>query len=176
MNNCNLTDQAAALLVQSTLSKDKVLKKLDFSGIEMGPKFIEAMKNAFTENPNCLEALILTGVKPVVSMGALSEAIILSKNLTYLDIRANNINAYAVDRFTKYLVKTEVLEYLNVSQCQLWDKVCEKVIDALMLNKSVKYLDMSHNRFSSKDYIIAAKVGRLVQGHPELLHVDISHC
>ena len=41
----------------------------------MGPKFIEAFKTAFTENPKCLEALTLNNVKPTVSMGALSEAL-----------------------------------------------------------------------------------------------------
>ena len=45
-----------------------------------------------------------------------------------------------------------------------------------MLNKSVKYLDMGHNRFTSSDHIIASKLGRLVQGHPNLLHVNFEQC
>ena len=96
--------------------------------------------------------------------------------MTYLDIRSNNFNSYAVEEFSRYLRTTEVLQYLNISACQLWGRVAEKVIDALMLNTTLQYLDISHNRFTSKNYIIAAKVGRLVQGHTQLLHVDMSNC
>ena len=79
--------------------------------------------------------------------------------MTYLDIRSNNFNSYAVEEFSRYLRTTEVLQYLNISACQLWGRVAEKVIDALMLNTTLQYLDISHNRFTSKNYIIAAKVG-----------------
>lgn len=45
-----------------------------------------------------------------------------------------------------------------------------------MLNTTIKYLSVNNNRFSCKNYMIAAKLGRLIQGHPHLLHVDISYC
>lgn len=49
-------------------------------------------------------------------------------------------------------------------------------MDALMLNTSIKYLYLKENRFTCKSAIIAAKLGRLLQGHPHLLHVDCSAC
>ena len=63
---------------------------------------------------------------------------------------------------TEFLKSTISLEYLNMSQCQLKGKIVENITDALMLNNSIKYLDLSQNRLTSPDYIIAAKLGRLV--------------
>jgi len=61
----------------------------------------------------------LSAVKPLVSLGALSEALILSEDLQYLNISGNSFNLSCVKVFADYLKKTEVLEFLNISQCQL---------------------------------------------------------
>ena len=175
MINCNLSDVSAAAIVESSLGKNNKLRKLDFTGVEMGPEFIKAMKKAFSQDPKCLEELVLASVKPLASMEALSEALIMSENLQYLDISGNSFNYFSVTAFSTYLKKTEVLEYLSISQCGLRGKVAEVIIDSIMINTSIKYLDMSNNRFTSRDYIIAAKLGRMVQGHLNLLHVDLSH-
>jgi Leucine-rich repeat (LRR) protein len=151
------------------------LRKIDFTGVEMGPEFIKALKNSFKLDPKCLEELILAEVKPLATMEALAEALIMSENLLYLDVNRNTFNYFSVAAFAAYLKKTEVLEYLSISQCALRGKVAEVMVDSLMLNTSLKYLDVSHNRFSSTDYILAAKLGRMVQGHLNLLHVDLSH-
>ena len=46
MKNCSLGDAAAAMIVGSSLGFNTGLSHIDFTGIEMGPKFIKALKNA----------------------------------------------------------------------------------------------------------------------------------
>lgn len=141
----------------------------------MGSKFIKALKSTLAQDPNCLEELIMAKIKQSVSIGHLADTLTLCKNLLYLDLNANTFNFYSIEALTKFLKVTETLEYLSMSQCQLRGKIAEQVIDALMLNKTLKYLDLSLNRFTSPDYMISAKLGRLVQGHPNLMHVDLAN-
>ena len=49
-------------------------------------------------------------------------------------------------------------------------------MDALMLNTTIKYLIINNNRLNCSNNMIAAKLGRVIQGHPQLLHIDISYC
>jgi len=50
------------------------------------------------------------------------------------------------------------------------------VLDSLISNCSLQTLKMAENSFAHKQNLLASKLGRLLQGHPRLLHVDISKC
>jgi hypothetical protein len=54
MKNCNLTDFSAAAIVDSSLGKNSSVRKIDFTGIEMGPQFINSLKNVLEQDPRCL--------------------------------------------------------------------------------------------------------------------------
>ena len=77
---------------------------------------------------------------------------------------------------SNFIKCSEVLEYLDLSSCGLREKASECVIDGIMKNESIKYLMMGGNSFSSRSYLLAAKLGRMLQGHKELLHVNLEEC
>ena len=97
-------------------------------------------------------------------MGALASALLLAQNLKYLDLNRNAFNYFSSDAMTNFLKETGSLEYLSMRQCKLKGKTAEAIADALMMNNTIKYLDLSENRLTSPDHIIAAKLGRLIQG------------
>jgi hypothetical protein len=45
-----------------------------------------------------------------------------------------------------------------------------------MENETLKDLDLSGNCLSSRNYLLASKMGRLISGHPQFLHVNLSNC
>ena len=95
--------------------------------------------------------------------------------MRYLDLQGNSVNYLSVGPLSDFLKITETLEYVNLTQCNLRGKIAEQIIDAIMLNKSLQYLDIASNHLTSPRYTIAAKLGRLLQGHPGLLHVNCAH-
>ena len=93
-----------------------------------------------------------------------------------MDLSENEFNHNSIEQLQEFTKNAKSLEYLNLNTCGFRGQVAEKLMDALMLNTSIKYLYLKENRFTCKSAIIAAKLGRLLQGHPQLLHVDCSEC
>ena len=81
MKNCGLSDKSAAAIIDSSLGKNSNVHKIDFTGIEIGPEFVNSLKKVFEQDPKCLRELILSSVKPLVTLGSLFEALILSEDL-----------------------------------------------------------------------------------------------
>ena len=175
MTDCNLTDAAASLLVDSVLGSSAT-RTLDFKGIEMGANFINSLESALENDPYCLEELGLEGVRAAVSMSYLIRALQPCKNLTYLDLTYNPMHETVAEDVASLVRDTPSLEYLNLSSCQLRGRASEVILDGLMANESVKYLILNTNSFASRDHLLAAKLGRMLQGHPGLLHVNLAHC
>jgi hypothetical protein len=80
MKDCNLSDMAGSLIVESAL-RYKRLHKLDLKGMEMGTRFIQSLQRALHADPYCLEELCLSSLKLHISLAALIETIQASKNL-----------------------------------------------------------------------------------------------
>ena len=175
MTDCNLTDAAAAMIVDSVLGGTPT-RSLDFKGIEMGREFIKSLRKALKNDPECLEELGMAGVRPQVSMSLLIHALEPCKNLTYLDLTYNPLHETAAEDVAELIRTTTSLEYLNLSSCAIRGRASEVILDGLMANGSIKYLTLSTNSFASRDHLLAAKLGRMLQGHPQLLHVNLSHC
>ena len=96
----------------------------------------------------CLKELILSQVKQSVTLGALFEALTYSHDLQYLDISGNTFNSVAVSNFATFIQGTQTLEYLNISYCELRGMIAELVIEALMLNQSLRYFTLNNNKFN----------------------------
>ena len=189
MKNCGLKDKAAASIITASLGKRSMVSHLDFTGIELGRETIRALEQNLIADPSGIKELIFADLKPIVPIGLLLRTLQLSKELQYLDLSQNKINYYSIDSLGDLIKGTQTLHYLSLKSCDLRGKIAEKVMDALMLNSTIQYLDLSSNRFTTDErhlervvkgkipteYMIAGKLGRLVQGHPQLLHVDLSH-
>jgi len=48
------------------------------------------------------------------------------------------------------------------------------VANALLFNQSIKFLNLSLNSFASRDYDLSAKLARVIQVHPNLVHLDLT--
>ena len=72
MRDCGLDDKAAAMLIESSLGGDSKLRRVDFSGCEMGPLFVSRLRAALEEQPKCLEELVLARVRATESLGRLA--------------------------------------------------------------------------------------------------------
>lgn len=83
-------------------------------------------------------------------------------SLEYLSLRGNQINVVSAGFIANLVKETKTLELLNISRCKIGSTTSEIVLNALMLNTTLKFLDLSHNQFSSKNNIVASKLGRLV--------------
>ena len=173
--DCNLTDAAASLLVDSVLG-GTATRALDFKGIEMGANFVNSIDAALENDPYCLEELGMAGVRAQVSLGYLIRALLPCRNLTHLDLTRNAIHETVAEDVATLVRETPALEYLNLSSCALRGRASEVLLDGLAANESVSYLILDTNSFASRDHLLAAKLGRLLQGHPGLLHVNLSHC
>ena len=97
-------------------------------------------------------------------------------NLIYLDIQKNSIDFQVAEVLGNFIKYSEILEYLDLTRCGLREKSSECVIDGIMKNESIRYLMLGSNSFSSGSYLLAAKLGRMLQGHKELLHVNLEEC
>ena len=78
----------------------------------MGRTFIDAVKLALHQDPKCLEVLILARIKQSVSIAELAATLMISKNLTYLDLNQNTFNFKSIEALSAFLKGTETLEYL----------------------------------------------------------------
>ena len=175
MADCNLTDAAAALVVASVLG-NSATKVLDLRGIEMGKTFIASLEKAIETDPGCLEELALEGLRPQISISNLINTLRPTNCLAYFDLQKNSLSEAVALDIGDFVQHSRTLEYLNLSSCGLRRKASEHVINGLMKNRSIKYLNLNANSLSSSDHLLAAKAGRMLQGHPRLLHVNLSHC
>ena len=127
------------------------------------------------ENSSFLEELTLEGLKNQAHIHSLINILTLSTSLQYVNLRDNVISSMAAVELTKFLKETNTLQFLNISGCQISVSSAATISDGILLNRSIQYLNISQNNFSSRDYSTAAKLGRIAQGHPSLLHIDYSH-
>ena len=74
MTDCNLTDAAASLVVDSVLG-GSATRSLDLKGIEMGKSFIASLETALQSDPYCLEELGMEGIRAQVSISYLIRAL-----------------------------------------------------------------------------------------------------
>ena len=87
IKDCHVSDASAATIIQSSLGGwASKLRRIDLSGIEMGPKFIEQLQICFTENPDSLKELIMSRLKLNISIGRLTKTLQGAKALQYLDL------------------------------------------------------------------------------------------
>lgn len=162
MKNCGLKDEAAADIITSSLGSISRVNHLDFTGVQLGKECIKAFTNVLKRDPCCIKELIMANLKTIVPIGDLFHTLQMAKELQYLDLSGNYINFFSIEQLSNFIKSTVSLEYLSLKECGLRGKLAERVIDSLMLNSSIKYLDLSNNKLCSANYIISGKLGRLV--------------
>lgn len=97
-------------------------------------------------------------------------------SLKYIDLSGIIMRQEECIKLRELIMKNRTIEYLDISNCQIQGKNMSIVLDVLMTNQSLQTLKMQKNSFVSPDNLLSSKLGRLLQGHPRLLHVDVSKC
>ena len=142
---------------------------MDFSGIDMGNKFVKSFRYGLSANPDFLEELIVDGLRNATHLPLLLNSLMISRNLLYLSMSRNEINQKGAAELANFINSEKnmhcVLEFLDISACQISDNLATVIVDGLTANKTLRYLNLSNNNFRSKDYSVASKLGRILQGH-----------
>ena len=176
INDCNLGRKCSAILMISLLGQDSRVRQLEFDGVELSVDMIRTLDTFVAANPSRLEKLSFAHVKGIAHLIDLVKAIKNCSNLQYLCLKENILDRSVVQEFSKLIHRSRSIVYLDLSKCRLRGSLLEKLLDSLMGNCALQNLNLSGNSFHSADYVLASKMGRLVAGHPRLLHLDLSDC
>ena len=100
-----------------------------------------------------------------------------SQLLVKLDLSGNSLSNEACKIFAKLVSRKEcILEIVNISNCLHTLQASKYAIKSLRLNKSIQLLNLSSNLLNHSEYDLASSLGRMIQTHPYLVHLDISNC
>ena len=94
--------------------------------------------------------------------------------LTLLDLSNNNLDAISC-KYLGYLLRQSTnIQNLNLSYCGIRGHSARIILNSLLSNTSLKYLNLCWNAFTSSDYEFGSKLGRLIQIHTSLMHLDLT--
>ncbi|CDW72567.1 UNKNOWN [Stylonychia lemnae] len=172
--NNGIKDEGAALLLKACSLCPK-FKIFHFEKNEINDEFVEVLTELMEESSDTIQELSLSSSKNVSKViSKICEALRDDYNLTYLDLSHNNLDAIST-KYIGYLVRTtQNLQHLNLSYCAIRGHSARILLNSLLLNQTIKYLNLCWNSFSSSDYEFASKLARIIQVHQNLIHVDIT--
>ena len=98
------------------------------------------------------------------------------ENLKFLDISGNDVSYEAAESLCDLIDNTKALEFLNLRSCLKAFLPARKLFQSLWQSKTIKYLNLSGNRFNAADYEFGSRIGRLLQLNTVLKHLDIQNC
>jgi Ran GTPase-activating protein (RanGAP) involved in mRNA processing and transport len=129
----------------SFLTKNTVLKNLNFSHCECGDSKILALCNYFSLN-NSITELNLQGNK-ITSSGAghVSRLLITNKSLTKLNLSHNDILAEGGISIMKAMQWNTTLQELELRYCKLSSLIGDELQKVISTNKILSYLDLTYN-------------------------------
>ncbi|XP_066512445.1 NACHT, LRR and PYD domains-containing protein 3-like [Hoplias malabaricus] len=147
LSGCKPTMNSCETLCSVLKSTNSPLKELEFSETELqdsGMKLIsEALKSS-----NCkLETLRLTGCKlGEKSCEDLGSVLLVNSSLKELDLSNNDLQDLGVEKLSAGLKSSLCkLETLRLTVCKLGGNSCEDLGSVLLVNSSLKELDLSNN-------------------------------
>ncbi|GFN83836.1 leucine-rich repeat-containing protein [Plakobranchus ocellatus] len=146
----NLSDNKigneGAVAVCNLLLSNKNLEQVNLSGNEIGNQTIEDFYNVLTQTGSALK---------------------------YLNLRHNNFDDAAAQRFKDALVENESLEWLDLSWNIFQSKGCVLLAEGLKENVGLKELAIAMNGFGCEG---GKAIGKALQTNRTLYKLDISYC
>ena len=98
------------------------------------------------------------------------------ENITTLCLAGNQLSISGAKQLSQ-AVRSTRLEFLNISGCLSESFAAARILlEAISFNTTIRYLNMSNNRFNHLEYEFGSRIGRLIQVHRQLSHIDISAC
>ena len=112
---------------------------------------------------SCIQELNLSSSKnfsKVVS--SICDKIKDSYSLTTLDLSHNNLDAISCKHLGFLIRTTHNLQHLDLSYCGIRGHSARIILNSLMLNQTLRYLNLSWNAFYSSDYEFGSKLARII--------------
>eukprot|EP00347_Sterkiella_histriomuscorum_P011119 403373687 len=104
----------------------------------------------------------------------LKEVMEEQQDLTYLDLSNNNLDAISCKHLGYLIRTTSNLQDINLSYCGIRGHSARMIVNSLLLNQTIKYINLCWNSFASSDYEFGSKLARIIQVHQNLIHVDLT--
>ena len=96
------------------------------------------------------------------------------RELKFLDLSGIPLSNEGAKSLRTLLQHTQTLELLNLSGSLQSYEPARQLFNGLYLNVTLKYLNLSCNKFNQNEKEFGSRIGRLVQVHEHLVHLDIS--
>ena len=94
--------------------------------------------------------------------------------LHHIDLSNTIMNFLACKMLGNLIKISHRLQNLNLSNCALRGTSAREIVNALLFNQSLKFLNLSVNSLASKDYELGSKLARVIQVHQSLVHLDLT--
>ena len=170
LHNCRLQDKDV-LLVCEVVKTFTDLLHLNVSGNNITDQSAEILAMGITNNTG-LQHLELAGCNLHEEGLRLISIAIKDRNLQTLNLNCNCITDQNASNIAHYIKSKSCIKTLYMSRCSLQCNGIKALISALATTKSLKALDLSHNKITNVNLDLAAVI--FVNSHLE--HLDLSYC
>ncbi|XP_066517809.1 NACHT, LRR and PYD domains-containing protein 3-like [Hoplias malabaricus] len=177
LTDCQYTRNSCKALCSALKSPNTSLKELDLSKNDLQDSGVKLISGGL-KSSNCkLETLRLTGCKLTMSScGTLFSALNSpNSSLKELDLSSNDLKDSGVKLLSDALKRSKCkLETLRLAWCNFGEKSCENLGSVLLVNSSLKELDLSNNDLL--DSGVEKLSAGLKSSHCKLVILRLSGC
>lgn len=153
----------------------KKLNTVSFAQNQVGSQFVKSIKDDHLQK--CIKDFSLKSMKESAPFMALVvEKLKAYSQLKSLDLSGNVLSKEAADHLSDLAQFTTTLESLNLSGCLQAYQPAKRAFRGLSTNRTLCNLNLSCNNFRHIEYEFGSSIGRLIQVHPRLLHLNIQCC
>ena len=155
----------------TSLTKVNCFPHLKLTGNQLGYGEIVLISNGLKTNTILKRISVARCSISEKGCKAISDALMVNRSLQVLDLHGNPISAGVV-HIAESLKHNHSLLEINLSNCDISEKECEAIGEALMVNRSLQVLDLYDNPISAGVEHIAES---LKHNH-SLLEINLSRC
>ncbi|XP_066512296.1 uncharacterized protein [Hoplias malabaricus] len=147
LNGYKLTMNSCEVHFSALKSPNSSLKELDLSHTELQESGVKMISDGLKSSNSKVEILRLTGCKlGERSCEDLGSILLVNSSLKELDLSNNDLQDSGVEKLSAALKSSLCkLETLRLNVCKLGEKSCEDLGSVLLVNSSLKELDLSNN-------------------------------
>ena len=181
MSNCGLKEDCIETVID-VLLLCRYIRTLDLSKNQLAEKRIFDI----VHNNAMMEHLSLSHCSSIFSSDV-DHSKFSHSNVKYLNFDSNDISLSAANAIASFISMSGIIEYLNISNCNLSEDSLLKILSALMEINTLQYLNLGLNKITEKGetslYIVVCnnqKIEQLVLNNCDLLGDlllgSIQHC
>jgi len=174
LENCGMKDKQAGYILLACQGLPK-LQRIHIGQNQIGRGFVQHLQHKSFQQK--VEEFSIQNMLNSAAIIALTiDKLRTYKRLKHLDVSGNALSKESAEFLRQLTSTTAVLEHLNLSGCLQTYQPAKQVFIGLQSNTSLRYLNVSCNNLRHLDYEFGSSIGRLVQVHKKLVHLDIRCC